>query len=94
MRWSVAVVTEGDREATREEIVELADAVAGLGGVASGIGTKGYGAQLIVDADDRESALARGRAEFTGAAVRAGLPPWPIADIEAFSEDDELDELP
>ena len=32
-------MAEGDREVTREEVVELADAVAASGGIASGIGT-------------------------------------------------------
>ena len=40
------VVAEGDRVMTREEIVELADAVAASSGIASGIGTTGYGAQM------------------------------------------------
>ena len=39
MRFSVTVVAEGDRLLTREEIVELADAVAVHQGIASGIGT-------------------------------------------------------
>ena len=44
MRWSVSVVAEGDRVVTREEVVELADAVAAHGGIASGLGTPRYGA--------------------------------------------------
>ena len=50
VRWSVGVEAEGDRVLTREEIVELADAVAASGGIASGIGTSRYGAQLVVEA--------------------------------------------
>ena len=50
MRWSVAVEAEGDRPVTREEVVELADAVAGSSGIASGIGSNRYGAQLVVEA--------------------------------------------
>ena len=34
MRWSVGIEAEGDRVFTREEIVELADAVADSHGVA------------------------------------------------------------
>ncbi len=86
MRWSVTVVAEGDTEMSREQIVELADAVAPLGGIASGIGTNRYGAQLIVEAPDEQSALDLGRAEFTRAAAQAGLPPWPIVDTDAISE--------
>ena len=39
------VEADGDREVTLEEVVELADAVARHGGIASGIGTPSYGAQ-------------------------------------------------
>lgn len=95
MKWSVTVVAEGDREVSREEVVELADAVAPLGGIASGIGTARYGAQLVVEAEDRETALAHARAEFGQAVSRAGLPPWPIAAVDAISEaEDELDDRP
>ena len=89
MRWSVNVVAEGDREVSREEVVELADAVAPLGGIASGIGTTRYGAQVVVEAESHEAALERATAEFTRAAARAGLPPWPITTVEAMSEADD-----
>jgi hypothetical protein len=89
VKWSVNLAAEGDRVVSREEIVELADAVAGHSGVASGIGTTRYGAQLSVEADSREDAVERARAEFTRAAERAGLPPWPIADVGVIGEDDE-----
>jgi len=94
VRWSVSVVAEGDREVSPAEVVELADAVAGAGGIASGIGTPSYGAQLLVEADDRETAVELGTAEFVRAAAQAGLPSWPITLIDAISEaDDELGEL-
>jgi hypothetical protein len=87
----VNVVAEGDREVSREEVVELADAVAALGGIASGIGTTRYGAQLVVEAEDRDAAVDLATAEFVRAAALAGLPPWPIAKAAAISEaDDEL----
>ena len=54
MRFSVTVVAEGDRLMTREEIVELADAVARSQGIASGIGTSTYGAQVVVEAATEE----------------------------------------
>ena len=40
MRWSVGIEVEGDRVLSREEVVELADAVAATDGIATGIGTK------------------------------------------------------
>jgi hypothetical protein len=93
VRWSVVVVAEGDREMTREEIVELADAVAASSGIASGIGTASYGAQLVVQAESRAAAVELATAEFVQAAATAGLPPWPIARAEALSENDDMDDL-
>lgn len=89
MQWSVSVQASGDRELSREEIVELADAVAPASGVASGIGQTAYGAQLLVEADSRDAAVERGAAIFTSAAATAGLPPWPITAIRALSEDED-----
>ncbi len=81
----------GDREMTREEIVELADAVAPAQGVASGIGEAAYGAQLVVEAADRDEAVALGTAIFTEAAATAGLPAWPVTGVEAVSESEDDD---
>jgi len=89
VRWSVSAQAAGDRELSREEIVELADAVAPSGGVASGIGQTAYGAQLLVDAETREQAVERGVAIFTAAAARAGLPAWPVSAVSAMSEDED-----
>jgi hypothetical protein len=58
-------------------------------GIASGIGTTRYGAQLFVEAGSPEDAVERASAEFTRAAERAGLPPWPIADVGVVGEDDD-----
>ena len=55
MRWSVGIEAEGDRVLAHEEIVELADAVAASSGIATGIGTNRYGAQLIVQAGESSS---------------------------------------
>jgi hypothetical protein len=85
----VSLVAEGDRVVSREEVVELADAVAASGGIASGIGTTRYGAQLLIEADDRETAQRKGEAAFASAAQRAGLPPWPVSTVDVLSEADE-----
>jgi len=61
----------------RDEIVELADAVAPHEGIASGIGTTGYGAQIVIEAATSEEALERAMRVFEAAAARAGLPVWP-----------------
>lgn len=92
MKWSVALHASGDRPMTREEIVELADAVAPAQGVASGIGEMGYGARLIVGADDREEALRRARTIFAAAVERARLPVWPVEEAETISEVDDPDD--
>jgi hypothetical protein len=84
------VVADGDREMTREEIVELADAVAANSGIASGIGTTSYGAQLVVHADTNDEAVELAVAELARAAAQAGLPAWPISRAEAMSEEDDM----
>ena len=89
MRWSVTVVAEGDRVLTREEIVELADAVAAHAGIASGIGTSTYGAQLIIEAATEEEAVEAGVAALEAAARQAGLPEWPVHRAEVIGEDDD-----
>jgi hypothetical protein len=89
----VSLVAEGDRVLTHEEIVELADAVAALDGIASGIGSMAYGAQVVVHAETSDEAVEVAMAEFVAAAARAGLPPWPVTGAETISEDDELDEI-
>ena len=89
MRWSVGIEAQGDRVLSREEIVELADAVAACNGIATGIGSDRYGAQLIVDASNREEAIGKATEVFVAAAAAAGLPPAPVVRTEAISEDEE-----
>jgi hypothetical protein len=89
VRWSVGVEVEGDRVLTREQVVELADAVAASGGIATGIGTNRYGAQLIVEADSREEAIEKATGEFWRARQKAGLPAGPVGRTEAISEDED-----
>jgi hypothetical protein len=88
VRWSVGIEAEGNQVLTREQVVELADAVAASGGIASGIGSSRYGAQLIVEAENRETAIEKATGEFTRAAARAGLPPAPVVRTEAIGEDE------
>ena len=83
MKWSVGIEAEGDRVLSREQVVELADAVAASNGIATGIGTTRYGAQ---------AAIALATEEFLRAAATAGLPAAPVVRTEAISEDE--DELP
>ncbi len=91
MKWSVGLEAEGDRVLTHDEIVELADAVAPSSGIATGIGTNRYGAQLMVDAASRDGAIETGTKVFLAAARTAGLPEYPIVRTTAVSEDEDAD---
>jgi len=92
VKWSVGIQAEGDRVISREEVVELADAVAPSSGVASGIGTNRYGATLVVEARSRDEAIELATAEFTRAAATAGLPGFPIVRVEAVGEDEDAED--
>jgi hypothetical protein len=89
MRWSVGIEVEGDRVLTREQVVALADAVAPSDGIASGIGTTRYGAQLVVEAESRQEAIEKATDEFWRAVRKARLRPGPLVRTEAVSEDEE-----
>lgn len=93
MRYSVSVYAEGDREVTLEEVVELADAVAPLEGIASGYGTFGYGAQIVVEADGSDAAVDVALERFAEAVARTSLPAWPVARAETLSEDEDYGDL-
>jgi hypothetical protein len=89
IRWSVGIEAEGDRIMKLEEVVELADAVATSSGIATGIGTNRYGAQIIVFADSRDDAIKKGKERFADAVEKAKLPVFPIVRVEAISEDED-----
>jgi len=91
VRWSVGIEAEGDRVLSREEVVELADAVAASAGIATGIGTNRYGAQLVVQAASRDEAIEKATEVFAQAVAEAGLPAGPIVRTEAISEDEDED---
>jgi hypothetical protein len=48
-----------------------------------------YGAQVVVEAEDRDEAVRRATDVFARAAAQAGLPPWPLTEVGAVSEADE-----
>jgi hypothetical protein len=89
MRWSVGIEAESRNVLSREDIVELADAIAGSHGIATGIGTTRYGAQLVVEADNEQDAISTATERFLAAAATAGLPPAPVVRAEAVSEAEE-----
>jgi hypothetical protein len=85
----VEIEAEGDEVLTREQVVDLADAVAPADGIATGIGTTRYGARLIVEAASREEAVEKATEEFWRAVRKARLRPAPLVRTEAISEDEE-----
>lgn len=93
MRYSISLQAEGDREMTLDEIVELADAVAPLEGIASGMGTMGYGAQIVVEAENSDIAVEVALERFNEAVARTSLPQWPVVRAESLAEDDDYAEL-
>lgn len=93
MRYSVSLRAEGDREISLEEVVELADAVATLEGIASGFGTMGYGAQIVVEADTSDAAVDLALERFSAAVASTSLPVWPVTHAETIGEDDDFADL-
>jgi hypothetical protein len=91
VRWSVGIEAEAGRVLTREDVVGLADAIAASDGIATGIGSSRYGAQLVVEAGSREDAVEQGTAALRAAAATAGLPPGPVVRAEAVSEAQDAD---
>jgi hypothetical protein len=91
VRWSVGIEAEAGRVLTREEVVELADAVAASDGIASGIGSDRYGARLVVTAGSRDEAVEAATIQFHQAVAVAGLPAGPIVTVEAISEAEDDD---
>ncbi len=88
----MGIQAEAGRLLSREEVVELADAVAAYEGIASGIGSSRYGARLVVQADSRDEAIEKATERFSRAAQAARLPEGPIVRTEAVSEDDDQDQ--
>ncbi len=72
-----------------DEIVALADAVAPLNGVASGVGAMSYGAQILVEADGADQAVDAALPMFNQAVAEAGLPEWPVTKAEVIGEDED-----
>jgi hypothetical protein len=89
MRWSVGIEAETGETVSREAIVELADAIAASHGIATGIGTTRYGAQLVVEAVTKEDAVRVATERFLAAAATAGLPAAPVVRTEVVSEAEE-----
>jgi hypothetical protein len=87
--WSVSIEVQGDRILQASEVVELADAIAHYDGIASGVGSTRYGAQIVVPATSQAEAIAKATEKVLAAAQAAGLPAGAILRAEAVSEEDE-----
>ena len=92
MQWSVGIEVAGDEIMTLDRIGDLADAVAPTGGIASGIGQPCYGVKVLVEAEDRDQAVAKATEILRAAARAAALPEWPVSRVEAVSEAEEQEE--
>jgi hypothetical protein len=92
MKFSVSIFAEGDRLITLEEVVELADAVAAHSGIATGTGTYGYGAQIIVEAPSSDIAVDAALVIFNQAVITANLPVFEIIKAETMSEDQDWED--
>jgi len=90
MRWSVSLQTEGDRVMELDEVVELADAVASSEGIASGMGTYGYGVQVVVEAEHSDRAVELAMVVLAKAVEKSGLPTWPVVNVDTIAEDEEM----
>ncbi len=93
MRWSVSLQAEGDRPVELDEVVALADAVASLGGIASGVGAMAYGAQIVVEAANADEAVEVAIPAFEAAVETAALPAWPLTRAEVVGEEDDPTDL-
>lgn len=91
-KWSVSIQAEGDRPVELDEIVALADAVAPLEGIASGVGAMAYGAQIVIEADSADAAVDEAMSAFAAAVETAKLPPWPMTRAEVIGEDEIEDD--
>ena len=89
VQWSVGIEVTGDEVMTPDRICDLAEAVASASGIASGIGQPCYGVRVLVEAADRDEAVAKATEILRSAARTAALPEWPVSRVEAVSEDEE-----
>jgi len=89
MQWSVGIEVTGDEVMSPDRICDLAEAVASASGIASGIGQPWYGVRVLVEAADRDEAVARATEILRSAARTAALPEWPVSRVEAVSENEE-----
>ena len=87
-KWSVSIQAEGDRPVELDEVVALADAVAPLDGIASGVGAMAYGAQIVVEAASADAAVDEAMSAFAAAVETAQLPAWPMTRAEVIGDDD------
>ncbi|WP_420622799.1 hypothetical protein [Candidatus Poriferisodalis sp.] len=87
-KWSVSIQAEGDRPVELSEVVALADAVAPLGGIASGVGAMAYGAQIVIEAENADIAVETAMEAFAAAVETANLPAWPMTRAEVIGEDE------
>ena len=53
----------------------------------------GYGAQIVVEAENSDAAVDLALEKFATAVATTSLPAWPVVKAESVSEDDDYAEL-
>jgi hypothetical protein len=90
--WNIHAEAVGDQQYDENLLEDLLDNLLEHDGVVTGTpeepvdGRARYGAGFSVQAADAVEAVARAREVFERAATAAGLPPWPLARVEAQTE--------
>ena len=94
MRWSVVFEAEGDRELTREEVVELRRCrrrpAPGSRRASAPPGTARSWSSRPTTRDD---AIGSGGPSSPAPQPQRGCPAWPIVEVDATSEDDDFADL-
>jgi hypothetical protein len=57
------------------------------------MGTWGYGAQIVVEAENSDLAVEKALVVFAEAIAKTDLPVWPVTRAESLAEDDDYAEL-
>lgn len=92
--WHVHAEAVGEERYEEHLLEDLVDNLLEHDGVVTGTpeepvdGSARYGAGFSVQASNAVEAVARAREVFERAAAAAGLPPWPLARVEAQTEEE------
>jgi hypothetical protein len=91
MWWSVEVELCGEDGVSTDALERLDALLAAAAATVSGSPVEGrgrYGARLSVEAETPEAAVASALGAFRHAAAEAGLPAWPVVEVECVTEEE------